>query len=183
MEVWETIRTDPVIGAERLVAEYGDRLYAAALILAQASHGAEDLVSRTVCQAVAKIGRFDPSYSFWNWLYAILLNFHRTDLRKCKAEVADDSDFVERQLERASAETEACPSFSEVDADLLREAVERLPPALRTVVMLRYFEDKTLAEMVKIMGLPSGTVKCHLHRARARLKAVLSEIFKEGEGR
>ena len=78
MEVWETIKADPVIGAERLVAEYGDRLYAAALILAQASHGAEDLVSRTVCQAVAKIGRFDPSYSFWNWLYAILLNFHRT---------------------------------------------------------------------------------------------------------
>ena len=62
----------------------------------------------------------------------------------------------------------------------MREAVARLPPALRTVVMLRYFEDKTLDEMVKIMGVPSGTVKCRLHRARLRLKDVLSELFDKG---
>jgi RNA polymerase sigma-70 factor (ECF subfamily) len=59
--------------------------------------------------------------------------------------------------------------------------VARLPPSLRTVVALRYFEDKTLAEMITIMGLPPGTVKSQLHRARLRLKEVLSRLFKEGE--
>lgn len=183
MEIWEAIKTDPVAGARMLIDEYGDRLYSAALILVHESHGAEDLVSRTICRAVAKIGGFTPSYSFWNWLYTIMLNFYRTDLRKHKAEVAHDSDFVERRMERISAEAEMASAFSEVDAALLRDAVARLPPVMRTVVMLRYFEDKTLAEMVKIMGVPSGTVKTHLHRARSRLKAVLADAFKEGAGK
>jgi len=183
MEVWETIRAEPMAGARMLIAEYGDRLYSAALILTQESHSAEDLVSRTVRQAVVKIGRFDSSYSFWNWLYTIMLNFHRTDQRKRCAEVADESDFVEQRIDYLSADEETDTFLSGVDAELLREAVARLPPALRTVVMLRYFEDKTLAEMVKIMEVPSGTVKCHLHRARRRLKGVLVELFKKGESK
>jgi len=183
MEVWETIRAEPMAGARMLIAEYGDRLYSAALILTQESHSAEDLVSRTVRQAVVKIGRFDSSYSFWNWLYTIMLNFHRTDQRKQCAAVADEPDFVEQRIDCLSADEETDTFLSGVDAELLREAVARLPSALRTVVMLRYFEDKTLAEMVKIMDLPSGTVKCHLHRARLRLKGVLAELFKKGESK
>lgn len=182
MEVWETIKADPLVGARMLIAEYGDRLYSVALILTQESHSAEDLVSRTVRQAVVKIDRFDPAYSFWNWLYTILLNFYRTEQRKQRAEVADEPDFVERKAENLGAEEESEADFSGLDAELLREAVARLPPALRTVVALRYFEDKTLAEMIKIMGVPSGTVKSQLHRARLRLKEVLSKLFKEGEG-
>lgn len=178
MEVWETIKADPLVGARMLIAEYGDRLYSVALILTQESHSAEDLVSRTVRQAVVKIDRFDPVYSFWNWLYTIMLNFYRTDRRKQRAEVADEPDFVEREAENLSAEEAA--DFSGLDAELLREAVTRLPPTLRAVVALRYFEDKTLAEMIKIMGVPSGTVKSQLHRARMRLKEVLSKLFKEG---
>ena len=179
MGVWETIKSDPMGGARMLIAEYGDRLYAVALILTQESHSAEDLVSRTVRQAVVKIDRFDSSYSFWNWLYTIMLNFYRTDQRKQRAEVDDEPDFIERKAECLGAEDEQ-NVFSGIDAELLREAVTRLPPTLRAVVALRYFEDKTLAEMIKIMGVPSGTVKSQLHRARMRLKEVLSKLFKEG---
>ena len=46
MEIWEAIAADPQTGARRLIAEYGDRLFAAAMILVQEGHGAEDLVSR-----------------------------------------------------------------------------------------------------------------------------------------
>ena len=181
MEIWETIKADPLVGARMLIAEYGDRLYAVALILEQESHSAEDLVSRTVRQAVVKIDRFDSSYSFWNWLYTIMLNFYRTDQRKQRAEVADEPDFVERSAECLGLEEQSDACLSEVDAELLRDAVARLPPSLRTVVALRYFEDKTLAEMITIMGMPPGTVKSQLHRARLRLKEVLSRLFKEGE--
>ena len=67
---------------------YGDRMYSAALILELDAHNAENLVSRTMRQAVVKIDRYDPAYSFWNWLYTIMLNFYRTDRRKRRAEVA-----------------------------------------------------------------------------------------------
>lgn len=183
MEIWETIKADPVVGARMLVAKYGDRLYSVAFILEQESHSAEDLVSRTIRQAVVKIDRFNPAYSFWNWLYTIMLNFYRTDQRKKRAEVADDADFVEKKADSLVQEDEPGAGISGIDAELLREAVARLPPVLRTVIVLRYFEDRTLAEMVKMLGVPSGTVKCHLHRARLRLKATLSKLFNEGENR
>ena len=79
------MKDNPQTGAHRLIAEYGNRLYAAALILVHESHAAEDLVARTIRQAMIKIRLYDEKYSFWNWLYIILLNFHRSDLRKNKA--------------------------------------------------------------------------------------------------
>lgn len=177
MEIYETIAVDPQNGARRLIVEYGDRLFAAAMILTHESHSAEDLVSHTFQQAVTKISRFNPAYSFWNWLYTILLNFYRTDLRKHRAIVAETSDFIENNVEN---EPTKLSRLSEVDAELLRHAVACLPPEMRVVVMLRYFEDRTLSEMVQILGIPSGTVKVRLHRARARLNTILSRLFDEG---
>ena len=105
------------------------------------------------------------------------MNFHRSDLRKNRAEVAESPDLIETSAEDESG---ILARLSATDAELLRQAVTRLPPEMRTVVMLRYFEDRTLSEMVKILGIPSGTVKVRLHRARARLNAMLSKLFGEG---
>ena len=55
MEVWEEIETDPERGSQRLIDEYGNRLYAAASLLCPDLASAEDLVFRTSAQAVRKI--------------------------------------------------------------------------------------------------------------------------------
>ena len=55
MEVWQEIKKNKERGAERLVAEYGNRLYAAAVLLCANDHDAEELVFRTFDQAVKKI--------------------------------------------------------------------------------------------------------------------------------
>ena len=54
MEVWQEIRKNKECGAERLVAEYGNRLYAATVLLCANDHDAEELVFRTFDQAVKK---------------------------------------------------------------------------------------------------------------------------------
>ena len=69
MEVWQAIRKDRERGAERLVAEYGNRLYAAAVLLCANDHDAEELVFRTFDQAVKKIHQFDTSRNFFTWLW------------------------------------------------------------------------------------------------------------------
>ena len=61
MEVWQEIAKNAEQGAERLVAEYGDRLYAAATLLCRNSGDAEELVSRTLAQAAGKIRQYKPS--------------------------------------------------------------------------------------------------------------------------
>ena len=161
MDIGEEIRADAERGAQRLLAEFWDRLYGASLILCKESHAAEDLVFRTFAQAILKIDQYNPEQPFWGWLYAILLNYFRGDLRKMKAEVADEVD---------CGEIAACMEGE--------RAVANLPPALRETVVLRYFEDKTLQEMAKLMDVPVGTVKSRLHLARRGLKRSLEEAFK-----
>ena len=102
MDVWEQIRLDPENGSRSLVAEYGDRLFGAAVMLCHDSGVAEDLVFRTFERAVERIALYDSELPFWNWLYSILLNFFRMDMRKNKAFVPEDASFVADALEAES---------------------------------------------------------------------------------
>ena len=69
MEVWQEIAKNAEQGAERLVAEYGDRLYAAATLLCRNNGDAEELVFRTLAQAAVKIRQYKPSGDFFSWLH------------------------------------------------------------------------------------------------------------------
>ena len=180
MEVWAEIRSDKEKGAKRLVTEFWDRLFGASLVLCKDEHAAEDLVFRTFSQVIAKIDQYDDGQPFWNWLYAILLNYFRGDLRKMKAEVGEDADCYENAAEIAD-EAVTTKRLTEMDAAVVRLAVSRLSPALREVVMLRYFEDKTLQEMSQLMKVPTGTVKSRLHLARRRLRKSLGRAFDKEE--
>ena len=180
MEVWEEIRSDTEKGAKRLVAEFWDRLFGASLVLCKDEHAAEDLVLRTFAQVIVKIDQYDAARPFWNWLYAILLNYFRGDLRKMKAEVGENADFCE-QATGTSDDALVVERLAGMDAAVVRKAVSRLSPVLREVVMLRYFEDKTLQEMSQLMKVSIGTVKSRLHLARRALKKSLGRAFNEEE--
>ena len=65
-----------------------------------------------------------------------------------KAEVGEDADFCEQALE-TSDEALVLERLADMDAAVVRRAVSRLSPVLREVVMLRYFEDKTLQEIMQ----------------------------------
>lgn len=170
MEIWQEIKKDKEGGARRLVAEYGNRIYAAALLLSSNDLDAEELTFKTLDQAVKKIHLFDPGKAFFTWLYAILLNFHRMELRKKRLPVIPvgaSSDLPEV----------ACDSFASVLGDAgvedVTEAVRSLPPQLRETVVLRYYGEKSVEEIAGIMGIPVGTVKSRLHHAREALNQFL----------
>ena len=87
MEIWELVRRDAERGAERMVAEYGNRLLSAATLMCRNDQDAEELVFRTLERAVRKIRQFKPTGDFYKWLYTILLNFRRMDARKRQLDV------------------------------------------------------------------------------------------------
>ena len=170
MEVWQEIRKNRERGAERLVAEYGNRLYAAAVLLCANDHDAEELVFRTFDQAVKKIRQFDPSRNFFTWLYAIMLNFHRMNHRRRRVEVVPMG--VAEELPEQTAD----PTAETQDADdEVANAIRALSPPLREVVVLRYFADKTVAEIAAALDIPVGTVKSRLYNARVELANLLPE--------
>ena len=98
MQIWEEIQVDPEKGAERLVAEYGERLYATAFRICLNETDAEDLVQRTFVQVLRRIGSFKGDSSFVTWMCAILVNFYRMDKRgKARnALVLDETEADER---------------------------------------------------------------------------------------
>jgi RNA polymerase sigma-70 factor (ECF subfamily) len=55
----------------------------------------------------------------------------------------------------------------------LEQCLSRLPAVQREVIMLFYFEDRTVDEVAKMLELPIGTVKSHLHRTRRALSEML----------
>ena len=177
MEIWEEIKVDSARGTRRLVAECWGRLNGAALAVTKDDHAAEDLVFRTFARVVAKIDQYDESMPFWNWMYAIMLNFFRSDLRKMKAEVAETADYVEETAATGDGAGDGMQRLSPLDAGLVRKAVSSLSPTLRETVMLRYYEDMTLQEMAEVMAVPLGSVKSRHNLARKALRCKIEETF------
>jgi RNA polymerase sigma-70 factor (sigma-E family) len=70
--------------------------------------------------------------------------------------------------------TSSTPDASE-DRDEIRNALLRLPPRQRAVVVLRYFDDLAEADVASLLGISTGAVKQHTSRALARLRAVLND--------
>lgn len=75
--------------------------------------------------------------------------------------------------QRLSAEEQM---MEEEQNRMIRKAVDTLPDKLKTVVLLYYMEDLSLAEIAETTGIPEGTVKSRLHQARRILKKKLEVL-------
>jgi RNA polymerase sigma-70 factor (ECF subfamily) len=106
------------------------------------------------------------------WIYAISKNACLSELRKRRPQVSLDSDEEEQSAEvRALAREDADDSATVSVGQLL----DQLPERYRQAVVLFYMEDKSYEQTAASLGLPLGTVKALLHRARKRLIELTKE--------
>ena len=171
MEIWEEIAFDRERGAKRLVAELGDRLLTAAFQITQNAADAEDLVFRTFAQVVMKIDQYDGRSAFFTWIYRILLNFRRMDLRKKGANALVFMDQLPEAEDPAPDPAEALALDS--SAAEVRAGVAKLSEPLRETVVLHYFEGMSVSEVAAVTEIPVGTVKYRLFEARKQLARYL----------
>ena len=177
MEIWQEIIKDRERGARALVAVYQDRLFAAALILCRDRAAAEELVFRTFARAIDKISSFRPNTNFYNWLYTIMINFRRMDIRK---EKGSPLTFTDALPETTTEETPFTALAAKADLAAIRVAVAELSEPLKEVVLLRYFEGLQIEEIATTLALPLGTVKSRLNYARAVLaRRLAAQLGKE----
>ena len=168
MDYLQLIKQDPEEGAKRLVAEFGDRLFAVAYKVCLNTADAEDLVYRTLMRAIEKIDSFEGNSSFYTWLYAILMNFRRMDVRSLQS---DRLVFGEKLPDVQDDRLDPVETLAQkVDAGFLRKAVSELPEDLRSVVVFRYFEDLPLVEIARLLKLPPGTVRFRLFTAKRLIR-------------
>ena len=177
MEIHEEIKADPNEGAKRLIAEYGDRLYDTAFRLSQDEALARELVSLTLQRAIERIGLFRGGSTFYTWLYTILVNFWRMELRKRKSEQLVFTDEIPDRPDDSPDPAETLAA--KADADEIRGAVGLLPEIYRAVMVFRYFEDMSVPEIAKVLGVPEGTVKFRLHKAKKLMRRRLAQTIGE----
>lgn len=176
MEIWQEIRKNGESGAKRLVSEYGNRLFAAAILLCSDASEAEELVFRTFERAIKKIGQYEPTGDFFSWIYAVMLNFRRMDLRKKHPDVIPVGTPVDIPESSPAGVADIRKMFTAED---VAHALAHISPLLKEVVVLKYFEDRDIDEIAALLAVPSGTVKSRLHNARRELFELLNGIRKE----
>ncbi len=142
---------------------------------------AEELAQDAFVKAFRALGTYDPERKFSSWLFKIAHNTTLDHLRlKSVATVPletdqdDEWDLKERLEDTATRSPEAEASRGDLAA-ALEAAVATLRPEYREVVVLRFGEGLAYREIVEITGLPLGTVKTYLHRARKKLATRLTE--------
>jgi RNA polymerase sigma-70 factor (ECF subfamily) len=162
-----------------------DRLYGTALRLTRSSADAEDLVSETIMRAWANLGQLADRQAFPKWLFRILGNTFVSDRRRTRHEhanvsLSDDSgDFsLFERLHQPFLLWWGNPERELVNR-LLREDIERafdaLPEEFRIVVILIEINGQSYAEVADVLGIPIGTVRSRLSRARSALQRALWE--------
>ncbi len=156
-----------VIGDDRrafgaLVEAYEARLrqFFMSLTLGDAALS-DDLAQDTFIKAYTGLRSFKGLASFGTWLYRIGYNEFCSYARKRREERADDG------AAQAVAIAADCTQCQRLDAQALMAG---LSADERTAVTLRYIADKPLAQIARIMQMPQGTVKSHLHRAKQKMR-------------
>jgi RNA polymerase sigma-70 factor (ECF subfamily) len=169
------------------VARLTDRLYGTALRLTRNSADAEDLVAETVAKAWAKLGELSDLQSFDAWIQRILANTFVSEWRHRRAspEVAMEPEPEDGEGEPFSMFERLHQPFllwwttpeEEVIAKLLREDIDRaldaLPDAFRIAIVLVDIQGCSYGEAAGLLGVPVGTVRSRLARARAQLQRAL----------
>ena len=178
MPVWELIAKDAERGAEVLVEEYSERLYATAFRICLNEKDAEDLVFRTLARVVSVIRSFRGDSAFFTWMCAIMMNFRRMDARRKGANSLVLVDELPERVDVRPSPSDAMASGDE--AAVLRAAVEALPADLRAAVVLHYFDEMSVPKIAEALEIPEGTVYWRLHEGRKKIHERVAKVFGRG---
>jgi len=140
---------------------------------------AEDLAQEGFLRVYQRLGTYDPDRKFSSWFFQVLRNITIDHLRVNRLATTSLDELAEEGNQRAAVDRQsASPEDAAGQGELasaMSTALSRIRPEYREVVVLRYQEGLTHPEIAEILGIPSGTVKTYLHRARKELAGILSE--------
>jgi RNA polymerase sigma-70 factor, ECF subfamily len=161
-----------------LLPEFQSKVWRLAYAMVGDAALAEDLAQEVFVRAWKALPGFRGQSSVSTWIYAITRNACLTSL-KASAE-KKESSLEDRSIARAAEQAGGTPS-AHATIDVAR-FLEQLPEKHRQAARLYYLEEKSYAEVSRLLGWPMGTVKTCLHRARKELAvAVMQSKMESGK--
>ena len=145
-----------------LIDRYAASVHAYLLRHSNSREDADDLLQETWVRVARSARSFDTARRFRSWIYGIATNLARDLFRRRMTR--------ERALRTLAMNAPATPGVDSADRGELRERIAELPENMRAVLLLRYYEGMSEAEMAEVLNVPRGTVKSRLHAALRRLR-------------
>lgn len=135
---------------------------------------AEDLTQDVFIKMFRALGTYSRTSSFRAWLYRIARNRVIDHLRRKKPPAMDIDEVEEFAFPASDTPLKAYERSSQ--REKLDAAIATLPHLYREVLVLRHRKELTYEEIVDAVGVPLGTIKARLHRARTLLRKRLEEV-------
>jgi RNA polymerase sigma-70 factor (ECF subfamily) len=136
---------------------------------------AEDLAQDVFLRVYRGLPYFQGRAQLSTWIYRIVANVCASERQRpvrieVPAEDPGDEDRAPRELASADG------AFAAVELrDRLSKALAQLPENYRLLVAAHYLDGVQYEDLAEVFGLPLGTVKTHLHRAKRQLRALLTQ--------
>lgn len=151
---------------------------------------AEDTMQEVLVKSVPHLPKFDSPKALLVWLYKVAKNRCLMSRRRSKFAPQQELSLEElmpdrNELERLAGEGINPEMFAirSEQAQRLRDAIQKLPPQYRIVLVLRDMEGLTDDEVAEITGLRAGTLRVRLHRARLFVRKEMMNVWKRRPGR
>jgi len=170
-------------GFEELVRRYQRPIAGYVYRMVGDYDAALDLTQEVFIKVYASLARYRSEYKFSTWVYRIAHNAAIDHLRRqgsgrrmedLEQGATGDSGAYERPFASAAPTPEQLSERAERRAEI-EEVVQRLPAAYRELIVLRHAHDMSYDEIAEVAGLPLGTVKNRIFRARELMRAELLE--------
>ncbi len=163
---------------EVLVERYKQRIFNLIGRLVSRRENVEDLAQEVFIKAYRKIAGFRFESSFYTWLYTIALNtcrnyYRRTEPMTLDLEIQERGGELAEKAALSDSPEEAV--YRKQRARLVKDALDRLPPEQKEALILCDLEGMSYQEIADTIGVPIGTVRSRIFRARSNLKKLLPE--------
>jgi RNA polymerase sigma factor (sigma-70 family) len=188
----EALAVEAKRGSEEAFRELVERfhrpVYALLVRIVRQPELAEDLAQDSFLKAWKALARFDPGRKFSSWMFKIAHNTALDELRRSGLETvsldapfAADDEPPELPADLA-AENPLLRTLARESGRVLERAVARLRPAYREILLLRFAQEMSYDEIAEVLGVPLGTVKIHIFRARAELLREMRALGLDPDG-
>lgn len=147
---------------------------------------AEDLAQRVFLQVYRSAKRYQPTAKFTTWLFTITRNTILNEHRRRSRHAAESLEALQNPTDPESAGWQATdtatpdPAREAIESELkekIMEAIQELPEAQRTAVILCRYEGLSYEEIAQVLGCTVSATKSLLHRARLTLKEKLQGYY------
>lgn len=167
----QILATNNTLLFSRLYDRYSNKVYAKCFSFVHNEEEAKDLTQEVFLKVFSKLSSFEGKSKFSTWLFALAYNFcanyvNRDKTRKNDAltDSVEDHDYYLSSIEDVEED-----DLFEMQASILKVAIENIDPEDKSILLLKYLDDVTIKELQELHGISQSAVKMRLKRARVRV--------------